>query len=417
MSHLETAIVGSGPYGLSLAAHLRHHGLPHELFGRPMESWRDFMPKGMLLKSEGFASNLWDPLRAFTLEAFCRENALPYQATALPVPLRVFLDYAAWFQRGTGVSPNGLTVNKIERTDQGMFLLTTVDGRSFTARRAVIATGHMSFMFVPEALRVLPPQHLAHTAQLHDLTEYRGRDVTVIGAGQSALETAALLIEAGAQVRLIARKEIKWNPPSRLERPLWERVRAPESGLAPGWRSLFYAEKPTLFRHLPIESRHRVVATKWGPTGSAWLFDRVMGKAELMTGCFVESAALSDGRVKLVVAGPRGTQIVDTDRVVAGTGFKADVDRLSLLSDDLRAAIVREKRVPKLDAAFETSVPNLFVVGILSAPIFGPVMRFMFGAKHAAPIVAGRIAMQSARSARPARAVVSAAAASSIGRR
>ena len=92
MSHLETAIKGSGPYGLSLAAHLRHRGLPYELFGQPMQSWSAFMPKGMMLKSEGFASNLWEPSQAFTLEAFCRQSSIPYQATALPVPLGVFLD-------------------------------------------------------------------------------------------------------------------------------------------------------------------------------------------------------------------------------------------------------------------------------------------------------------------------------------
>src|ERR1700737_3337868 len=57
MSHYETAIIGAGPYGLSLAAHLRHRGLSYEMFGQPMQSWSAFMPKGMLLKSEGFASN------------------------------------------------------------------------------------------------------------------------------------------------------------------------------------------------------------------------------------------------------------------------------------------------------------------------------------------------------------------------
>jgi cation diffusion facilitator CzcD-associated flavoprotein CzcO len=404
MSHHETAIVGAGPYGLSLAAHLRHRGLGYELFGQPMQSWSEFMPKGMLLKSEGFASNLWDPRRAFTLAAFCREKQIAFQPTALPVPIDVYLAYTAWFQERTGVTSNGLSITRIERDERNNFSLTSSDGRKFTARRVVIATGHMPFMYVPESLRALPGHLVAHTAQLHDLSGYAGRDVTVVGAGQSALETAALLVECGAQVRLVSRSEIKWNPPSEAQRPLWRRIRAPESGLAPGWRSLFYSEMPALTRHMPVSWRHRIVATKWGPAGTAWLFDRLNDKARLMTGRIIDSTEMTGYRVRLNVSGPHGAETIETDAVIAGTGFKVDLDRLTMLSAKLRSQIAREGEgyAPKLSAAFETSVQNLHIVGILSAPTFGPVMRFMFGAKHAAPMVARRIAAQSAGAANTA---------------
>jgi cation diffusion facilitator CzcD-associated flavoprotein CzcO len=391
MSHLETAIIGSGPYGLSLAAHLRHQGAAFGLFGQPMQSWSAYMPKGMLLKSEPFASNLWDPLRANTLEAFCYKNRLPYQPTGWPVPIDTFLAYAAWFQERTGVSPNGSTVTRIDIGEQGMFSLTTSDGRQWTARHVVLATGHMPFMYIPEPLRELPDTLLVHTAQLHDLTKFRDRDVTVVGAGQSALETAALLVEAGARVRIIARRQIIWNPPSKAKRSLRERIRAPESGLAPGWRSLFFSEMPRVFRHFPVSRRHNIVATKWGPAGTAWLVDRLVNKAELLTGRSILSAEACEGGVKLIVDGPQGTETINTDWVIAGTGFKPDIDKLAFLSEKLRSGIVRENRAPKLSASFETSIPNLFVVGILSAPTFGPVMRFMFGAKHPAAIVSSRI--------------------------
>jgi thioredoxin reductase len=285
--------------------------------------------------------------------------------------------------------------------EQGMFSLTTSDGRQWTARHVVLATGHMPFMYIPEPLRELPDSLLVHTAQLHDLTKFRGRDVTVVGAGQSALETAALLVEAGARVRLLARREITWNPPSKAKRSLRERIRAPESGLAPGWRSLFFSEMPRVFRHFTVSRRHNIVATKWGPAGTAWLVDRLVDKAELLTGRTIESAEAVDGRVRLVVAGPHGTETIDTDTVIAGTGFKPDIDNLAFLSENLRARVVRENRTPKLTASFETSIPNLFVVGILSAPTFGPVMRFMFGAKHPAAIVSRRIAARSSHSKKP----------------
>jgi FAD-dependent urate hydroxylase len=417
MSHHETAIIGAGPYGLSLAAHLRHRGLPYELFGQPMQSWSEFMPKGMLLKSEGFASNLWDPRRAFTLQAFCREQRIAFQPTALPVPIEVFLAYTAWFQERTGVSSNGLSVTKIEKDERNNFSLTTGDGRQCTARRIVIATGHLPFAYVPELLRTLPGHLVAHTTQLHDLSGYAGRDVTVVGAGQSALETAALLVECGARVRLVARNDIKWNPPAEAKRSLWRWIRAPESGLAPGWRSLFYSELPALTRRLPVSLRHEIVATKWGPAGAAWLFERLNNKAELLTGRTIKWAEVFRDRARLTLNGPHGTETIDTDAVIAGTGFKADIDRLTMLSANLRAQIAREGAAPKLSAGFETSVENLHIVGILSAPTFGPVMRFMFGAKHAAPMVARRIATQSAGVAETKAVGTKVSAASSVGRR
>ena len=57
----QTAIIGAGPYGLSLAAHLAAAGADFRIFGKPLTSWRDHMPKGMMLKSDGFASNLSAP--------------------------------------------------------------------------------------------------------------------------------------------------------------------------------------------------------------------------------------------------------------------------------------------------------------------------------------------------------------------
>ncbi|MEA2910318.1 MAG: FAD-dependent urate hydroxylase, partial [Bradyrhizobium sp.] len=120
--------------------------------------------------------------------------------------------------------------------------------------------------------------------------------------------------------------------------------------------------------------------------------DRLVNKAELLTGRSILSAKACEGGVKLIVAGPQGTETINTDCVIAGTGFKPDIDKLAFLSEKLRSGIVHEERAPKLSASFETSIPNLFVIGILSAPTFGPVMRFMFGAKHPAAIVSRRIA-------------------------
>jgi cation diffusion facilitator CzcD-associated flavoprotein CzcO len=62
----DVAIIGAGPYGLSIAAHLKVRGLDFRIFGSPMHTWLSHMPKGMRLKSEGFASGLYDPQSTFT---------------------------------------------------------------------------------------------------------------------------------------------------------------------------------------------------------------------------------------------------------------------------------------------------------------------------------------------------------------
>ena len=74
----QVAIIGAGPYGLSIAAHLRSLGIPFRIFGTPVDTWRRHMPAGMSLKSDGFASCLSDPDDKGTLEAYCAERGIPY---------------------------------------------------------------------------------------------------------------------------------------------------------------------------------------------------------------------------------------------------------------------------------------------------------------------------------------------------
>ena len=54
----DVAIIGAGPHGLSVAAHLRAAEIDLRIFSHPMRNSRDHMPKDMTLKSDGFASNL-----------------------------------------------------------------------------------------------------------------------------------------------------------------------------------------------------------------------------------------------------------------------------------------------------------------------------------------------------------------------
>ena len=95
---LNTAIIGAGPYGLSIAAHFRRSGISFRVFGRPMDSWLAHMPKGMMLKSDGFASDIYDPEKAFTLRQFCAEQGIDYADAGVPVRLDTFSAYGLAFR-------------------------------------------------------------------------------------------------------------------------------------------------------------------------------------------------------------------------------------------------------------------------------------------------------------------------------
>jgi len=357
-----------------------------------MESWRKHMPAGMILKSEPFASNLWDPGRRFTLERYCREHNLQYQAVGRPVSLDLFLQYADWFRRKTRQEPVEKRVVTLRRSGNA-FILRLADGELLTTRRVVLATGHLSYHMTPPEVSHLPEPLVAHSSRMREIRSYAGRSVTVIGAGQSALETAALLHEAGSHVRLLVRRgRMEWNPPSK-PRTLLERILEPDAGVASGWRSMAISELPRTFRRVfgPAK-RHRFVADSYGPSGSWWLRDRVDGRIEIALASHVETASLADDQVRLRVASSEGTREIVTDHVIAATGYRVNIERLEYLDAGLVADIRREAGgIPALSPSFETSVPGLFIVGLTSSPVFGPIMRFMYGAKHAAPILARRL--------------------------
>src|SRR5271154_6650965 len=96
---VDVAIIGAGPYGLSIAAHLAARGITFRIFGSPMHTWLTQMPRGMRLKSEGFASTLYDPDASFTLGNYCTQQGMLYADLGLPIPLETFASYGQAFQK------------------------------------------------------------------------------------------------------------------------------------------------------------------------------------------------------------------------------------------------------------------------------------------------------------------------------
>ncbi|USQ88419.1 lysine N(6)-hydroxylase/L-ornithine N(5)-oxygenase family protein [Streptomyces phaeoluteigriseus] len=375
-------VVGAGPYGLSIASHAAAAGLSLRVFGRPMASWRDHMPAGMYLKSEPWASNLSDPARRCRLDTYCATRGVRARHGE-PIPVEMFAEYGLWFARNAVPGVDERTVTRIvSRT--GGFEAVTEDGEVVAARTVALAVGVMPFVEMPSPLRALPRHLVTHSSHHDDLSRFGGRDVTVIGGGQAALETAALLAEQGTRVRVLARADrLRWNdvpPPCR--RPWWRSARAPHSGLGCGWRNWFYAERPGLYRRLPEPTRARIASTALGPAGAWWVRDRVENAVPVRLGQEVTAARAVPGGVRLEV---RGASSVETEHVIAATGFRASRDRLGLLADELRGALAAVgDGSPEVGRDFESSYPGLFLAGLVTASGFGPAMRFVHGATFTA---------------------------------
>lgn len=398
MTRVENIIVGAGPYGLSLAAHFRAKGIEALVLGKPMSSWRSHMPAGMVLKSEAFASCLSEPERKHTVEAYFRSRGKAYRPAGDPFVMSDFIDYADWFRRQS--VPDVLDAELIAlRPAENGFELELKGGRLFSAKRVILATGHVNFAYTPETLAQLSSALVSHTRDHSDLTHLAHLDVTIIGRGQSALETAALLHELGANVRVLARAPtVAWNSDPNAPPSFLSRLRNPEAGLGPGWYSLAISELPKAFFRLPLQTRDRIFRTGWGPSGAWWLKERVLDKIPLITSRTVTHATEKHGKVELILNTGAASETIQTDHVIAATGYKVDLARLPFLDAQTRARIATFDGSPRLSPVFESTIPGLHFVGLASAQSFGPVMRFVYGAKHAATIVTRHV-----QAARPAR--------------
>jgi len=389
---VDIAIIGAGPYGLSLAAHLRGSRRSHRIFGSAMSFWSRHMPQGMCLKSEGFASEIYEPDSQFSLRAYCAQKNIPYEDVGLPVRLQTFVAYALEFQRRYVPQLESVQVTSLVRCEGG-FELTTEIGEVVRARQVVIAVGLMNFTHLPPQLQGMASDFVTHSSRHGDLSGFKGRQVAVLGAGASAVDLAALLHQAGAQTELIARRgSIDFHPPPNEPRSLFERVKAPRSGLGIGWRSRMCTDIPLVFYAMPESLRLRVVEHHLGPAPCWFVRDAVIGRVPMHLGATLTGVRVQEGRVCIAFK-QKGEEErrIEVDHIIAATGYKVAISRLGFIDQAIRSCIRTVADTPILDRHFESSVPGLYFIGAAAANSFGPLLRFAYGARFAAQRVARRL--------------------------
>jgi hypothetical protein len=393
---IDVAIIGAGPYGLSLAAHLKDLGVEHQVFGTPMSFWHNSMPPGMELKSEGSACDLFDWRREFSIEDFYKAISRPFIGRVI-VPAEIFLAYGLEFQKRFAPEADLCNVANVSRS-AGRFILRLQDSRVLRAARVVVATGIRDYAYVPKALRGLPKEFVTHSAEYGPVDQFAGRKVLVIGSGASAVDLAWSLFQRGGDVSLVCRQPMIKFHPEPPPRNWYSAIRSPDSPIGGGWKLFFYSHAPHIFRLLPEMTRHRIVATTLGPSPGWFMTDRVPGRVPILGGAQVTGTEVVEGRVALRTEAHGRTRRLSADHVVAATGYRVDINRLAFLDDALKKGLRTSGGAPILSANFESSERGLYFVGVASAGTFGPVMRFVAGAEFTVRKLSRRLASARASS-------------------
>ena len=370
-------IIGAGPYGLSAATFLSAAGIETRIFGEPMSFWETQMPAGMCLRSNWGASHIADPGGTLTLDAYCLDqgNHMPK-----PIPLNRFVSYGHWYQRKAVPGLDRRQVQMVDDDARG-FRVRLDDGEQFISRRIVVATGIGAFTARPAVFDNIPSEFASHSSEHKDLRKFEGRRVVVIGAGQSALESAALLKEAGIAAEVIARRDyINWvglHP--RLHRLGWmSRLLYSKRDVGPAGLSRLVAA-PHLFRRFPRTFQDRAAYRAIRPAGAAWLKMRLTG-VPITIGRNVVSAAVSGSRLRLGL--DDGQQRV-VEHALLATGYRVDISRYSFLAESLRRRLQIANGYPILRRGLESSVPGLHFLGKPASWSFGPLLGFVSGAEFA----------------------------------
>ena len=388
MDTTDVAVIGAGPYGLSAAAHLRRAGVETRTLGEPMSFWRS-MPKGMLLRSNLTATCIADHKGPLSLETYRRQQGLGAEK---PVTLGTFIDYGLWVQRRVVPEIDRRSVERIEQADRG-FVISLIGRRSTGGPPRRRRGGIAPFAWRPPRFDHLPPESASHTSQNADLSCFAGQRVLVVGGGQSALEAAALMHEAGAEVEVIVRaEEIDWLHGGRYHRKLGRAVPlfyAPHDvgplGLS---RLIGFTDG---YRRLPNVVQDPITRRSIRPAGAAWLLPR-LEEVPIQHGDTIRTAVTSRRGVEVALVNG-GVRVVD--HVMFGTGYRIDVRRYAYLPPALASAVRTIDGYPMLGPGLESSVPGLHFMGAPAARSFGPTMRFVSGSWYA-----GRHVARAARSGR-----------------
>lgn len=370
MERVSLLVIGAGPYGLAVAAHAQEHGINTVVVGRPMTFWTEHMPDGMFLRS-GPDWHL-DAANVHTFEAFLEERGIA-PVDIDPVPISVFLDYAKWFADEKRLGVRQRLVSTLVHSGEH-FEVELDDGTTVRADRVVATPGVRHFQQLPEWADQIAPGLGAHTCELTRFDDLSGARVLIIGGRQSAYEWAALAGEHGAE---------RIDVVHRRDTPRFERV---------SWRFVDPLIDQTLktrgwWRTLPSSDQQRISRQFWevGRLTLEWWLTPRLADSRFHRWPNAHVRTVAQNATTIDVALSNGERL-DVDRIIYATGYAADLPQVPYLHDLLPEMDVTGG-FPDLDAAFQTSIPGLYIPGFAATRDFGPFFGFTKGCPAAATLI------------------------------
>jgi FAD-dependent urate hydroxylase len=346
-----------------------------------MDTWRAHMPLGLFLKSEPYGSVISAATSGYDVATYAQQHGFDdYVDRIGPLSLERFLGYSDWFTDQLVPDIRDLTVTGV-RPAGGGFTVEFAEEAPVFARQVILATGLLPYAYIPDELSGLPADLMTHSTEHHLLDQFVGRQVAIVGIGQSSLQTAALLSEAGAHVQVVGRaRHIVWEEKIPEKLTLLQRIKRPPNTLCEGWSCVAY-NSPEVFRVLPAPLRAFKAMTTFGPSGAWWLRNRVENVLDITLGHRLTGSEVHGSGVRLLLDGPDRSSI-EADHVIAGTGFRIDVAKLPFLSEEIVTGLVKRSNSPVVNRAGESSVPGLYFAGAHASVSLGPGQRFIAGTHH-----------------------------------
>lgn len=371
---VKTMIIGTGPYGISIANVLHYNKSSFAIAGKPFELWYHHTLDSMAIRSDWHTSEIFSPNNAYDFRKFLY-NTYPNKATEIlkdRIPIDIFRNYLQFVERSLPYNIDTEYVKLLEKVGNH-YHTTLANGRVIESEKVVIATGIGGHKYLPKSLNQFSTTEVIHAWQKDKIQNISEKRVLVVGAGQSAAESIVHIKKNNSISWCLKKDPIFYSEPLNLPVPIFK----------------FILKISPYFYFLPKTLKYRfgkkyVIATITPDMQN----DLTQTNVEILK-TDVDTLQLTKKNNKIY----SNTLNKEFDIIIAATGYKFSLQNMNFIAESLREQIKTENQLPQLNFSFETNINGLYFAGGMAEPTCGPAQRFIMGATHAATKI-GKVCSQ-----------------------